>query len=350
MNPLSPAPSGRAFRTGLAAVVLIATVALAACAGTTPTAVPSIATPGTSAASPASGRQSVALYTSVTQDTIDAVTAAFALARPDIHVDVFRAPTGELDARIASEQRAGGIKGDVLWATDPLSAAAYDAQGLLLDWTPSNAAAVPAADHTATSWGTRLLNLVIVAGSGVSPQPASWSDLAQSAYANAVALPDPSFAGSAFAALGYFASTPTFGMDYYRALKQNGAAQVSAIGDVITGVAQGQYKAGISLDKSVRDAVAKGSPVALVWPAPGAISLYSPVGILSATAHRDAAEAFADFLLSKDGQIAISSTGWQPIRSDVPWAHAGPTVTLDWATLHGEQQDLLAQYRQIFGG
>jgi iron(III) transport system substrate-binding protein len=307
--------------------------------------------PGASGAeSLPAGTQSITLYTSVTQDTIDAVTAAFATVRPDIHVDVFRAPTGELDARIAAEQRAGGVKGDVLWATDPLSAAGYESQGLLETWTPSNAAAVPAVDHTAASWGTRLLNLVIVAGSGLSPQPQGWSDLTRTDYANGVALPDPSFAGSAFAALGYFASTPSFGMDYYRALKQNGAAQVNAIGDVITDVAQGQYKTGISLDKSVRDAVAKGSPITLVWPTPGAISLYSPVAIFSASTNQDAAKAFADFLLSKDGQAAISSTGWQPIRSDVPWTESGPTVTLDWTTLYGQQQGLLSQYRQIFGG
>jgi iron(III) transport system substrate-binding protein len=372
MNPLSRASWRRAFP------ITFALVLLTACAGaqSSPTATPApsssavasslptasgqpvpsaavspaISPAASSAESLPPGTTSISLYTSVTQDTIDAVTTAFAAVRPDIHVDVFRAPTGQLDARIASEQRAGGVKGDVLWATDPLSSAGYEAQGLLQAWTPSNAGAVPAADHTQASWGTRLLNLVIVAGSGVSPQPASWTDLTNADYANGVALPDPSFAGSAFAALGYFASTPSFGMDYYRSLKANGAAQVSAIGDVITDVAQGQYKAGISLDKSVRDAVTKGSPVSLVWPAPGAISLYSPVAIFSTSTHQDAAEAFADFLLSKDGQAAISSTGWQPIRSDVPWTQSGPTVTLDWTKLYGEQQDLLAQYRQIFGG
>jgi iron(III) transport system substrate-binding protein len=328
---------------------------LVACAGarsattSTPVAAPSGPAVGTTTGT-AAATQSISLYTSVTQDTIDAVMAAFATARPDVHVDVFRAPTGELDARIAAEQRATGIKADVLWATDPLSTAGYEAQGLLAEWTPANAAAIPAVDHTRTSWGTRLLNLVIVAGSSVSPQPTSWSDLTKGDYSGGVALPDPSFAGSAFAALGYFASTPSFGMDYYRALEGNGAVQVSAIGDVITGVAQGQYKVGISLDKSVRDAVAKGSPVTLVWPAPGAISLYSPVAIFSGTAREEAAEAFADFLLSTHGQAAIASTGWQPIRSDVPWAQPGPTVTLDWTTLYGTQQDLLAQYRQIFGG
>ena len=77
-----------------------------------------------------------------------------------------------------------------------------------------------------------------------------WHDLTTPAFRDAVALPDPSFAGSAFGALGYFALDPDFGIDYYRGLKANGAVQVAAPGDVVTGVAEGTYKAGMALDSS----------------------------------------------------------------------------------------------------
>ena len=73
----------------------------------------------------------VTVYTSVTQDTVDAVLAALAEVNPGLAVEVFRAPTGELDARIATEQRTGGIGADVLWMTDPLSVQRYEADGLL---------------------------------------------------------------------------------------------------------------------------------------------------------------------------------------------------------------------------
>ena len=212
--------------------------------------------------SPATGG-TITLYTSVTQDTVDAVLAALAQAYPDLHVNVFRAPTGQLDARIAAEQRSGGVQADVLWATDPLSTEAYSAQGLLapLAGPGEDLSAVPSQYRTDTFVGTRLLNLVMVSGSDVQPQPVSWHDLTSAAYQDAVALPDPAFAGSAFAALAYFASTPDFGIDFYRQLKANGAVQVQAIGDVITNVANGTQKVGISLDKSVRDEVDKGSPI-----------------------------------------------------------------------------------------
>ena len=48
---------------------------------------------GCSAAGDSEG--SVTLYTSVTQETVDAVVAAFAVEHGEIDVEVFRAPTGE---------------------------------------------------------------------------------------------------------------------------------------------------------------------------------------------------------------------------------------------------------------
>jgi iron(III) transport system substrate-binding protein len=300
--------------------------------------------------SPATGG-TITLYTSVTQDTVDAVLAALAQAHPDLHVNVFRAPTGQLDARIQAEQRSGGVQADVLWATDPLSTEAYSAQGLLapLSGPGEDLSAVPSQYRTDTFVGTRLLNLVMVSGSGVQPQPVSWHDLTSAAYRDAVALPDPAFAGSAFAALAYFASTPDFGIDFYRQLKANGAVQVQAIGDVITNVANGTQKVGISLDKSVRDEVDKGSPIELVWPQPGAIAIYSPAAIFTSSSNPAAAATLVDFLVSVQGQTAIAGTGWQPIRADVPWNKSGPVVDVDWGQVFGEQQQLLDQYHAIFG-
>lgn len=302
--------------------------------------------------SPAGPGGTIRLYTSVTQDTVDAVLAAFADAYPDVRVETFRAPTGELDARIASERRTGKIAADVLWGTDPLSVEAYAADGLFLSWTPGEAIAVPEPYRTDTFWGTRILNMVIVAGAGVEPMPADWSDLADPAFAGGVAIPDPGFAGSAFGALGYFATAPEYGMDYYRDLKANGAVQVQAIPEVLTDVAEGAYAAGMTLDKVARDAIAQGSPVRLVWPASGAIAIYSPIAVFTDAANPDAARAFANFVLGRAGQEAIAGTGWQPIRDDVTGGPAidGEQVGPDWSELFQRQEQLLDEYRSIFGG
>ena len=55
--------------------------------------------------------------------------------------------------------------------------------------------------------------------------------------------------------------------------------------------------------------------------------------------------------LSAQGQQQIADTGWQPNISGVsgPPQPAGATsVSPDWATLFGHQQERLAKYRSTF--
>jgi iron(III) transport system substrate-binding protein len=332
-------------RSPVAAVIMVValcavTTLLAACSTVRPSA--TITVPGPSG--------TITLYTSVTQNTVDAVVKGFTDGNPGVDVEVFRAPTAEVAARIATDLASGGLRADVLWLTDPLSIAAYADQKLLQSWAPSNAAAIPAAYRTDTFFGTRLLNMVLVRGSAVSPGPADWRDLVSADYKGSIALPDPGFAGSAFAALGYFSQTEGYGTAFYQALRDNGATQVKAPDDVTTGVASGQFKVGMTLDNSARTAIKKGSPIAMVWPTSGAIAIYSPIAAVARSANLAAADAFVDYSLSADGQTLIAGTGWQPVVGIGGPRPDGIQVSPDWAAASGKQKDLLAAYRAIFGG
>ncbi|HLN71336.1 MAG TPA: extracellular solute-binding protein [Streptosporangiaceae bacterium] len=338
------------FSIALGAVVPILLAGVAACGS--PASSPAGAPAGSSSA--ASNTSQLTLYTSVTQNTVTAVVNGFAKADPGVKVSVFRATTGQLNARIAADQHSGGLRADVIWATDPLSMESYAQQNLFRPWPVPGLAGVPAADKTTYFWGTRELYLVIVAHKGLTPLPRNWADLTSSAYQGKVALPDPAAAGSAFAALGYFATAPGFGLGFYRALKANGAVQVATIPEVVTDVAEGRYQLGITLDSEVRSAIAEGSPVVMDWPADGAISLYSPIAeTVAATGGADAAaRAFLSYVLSPAGQATIGKTGWQPVLPGIagPPRPAGATeVHPGWSALFGRQQQILRQYQAIFG-
>jgi iron(III) transport system substrate-binding protein len=292
------------------------------------------------------------LYTSVTQNTVDAVVAGFTAAHAGAKVHVFRATTGQLNARIAADQRSGGVLADVIWGTDPLSMQSYAEAKLLRPWPLADLAGVPAQYRSPYSWGTRLLYLVIVGRKGADPAPATWSDLTNPEYRGAVAISDPAAAGSALAAIGYFSQAIAFGLDYYRGLKSNGAVQVSSIPEVVTGVAQGRFKFGITLDSEIRTAVAQGSPVSMIWPTEGAIALYSPIAETAATKRSAAAETWLRYVLSPDGQRRIAETGWQPILPGIagpPKPPGARAVSPDWTALFGQQRQLLQQYQTIFG-
>ena len=89
------------------------------------------------------GAKSLTLYTCASANVEQAVVHAFEKANSGATVNVFRAATGDLNARVAADVRSGGIKADVIWACDPLTMNGYDAQGLLRAWRPANATEIP---------------------------------------------------------------------------------------------------------------------------------------------------------------------------------------------------------------
>lgn len=332
-------------RAAGAALLAVVGLAAAACGGADGGAGPATPTGGD-----AGEEATLRLYTSVTQDTVDAVTQAFEEANPRVTLEVFRAPTGELNARVAAERREGEIQADVFWLTDPLSMQPYAEDDLLAQWTPDNADAIPEEFRTDTFWGTRLLNLVIVAADDLDTAPAGWDDLADHDYGQPVALPDPGFAGSAFGALGYFALSDDYGFDFYRTMADSGVTQVQAPGEVVAGVAEGRFSAGMTLDRMAREAEEAGSPVEMVWPEPGAVAVYSPIAVLATADAVDAAESFTEFVLSVRAQNLIADTGWQPVHPEAEWPHeTGDTVSPDWREGFARQDELLEQYRAIVG-
>ena len=200
--------------------------------------------------------ESITLYTCVNDTTAQPVITAFKAAHAGAEVQLFRAPTGQLNARVASDVRSGGLKADVIWACDPLTMQDFVAQGLVGGWTPQTE--IPESMRTPDYVGIALLYMVAITRKG-QPAPAKWQDLAD---VGKVAVPDPNVGGSALGALAYF------GTDFYSNLKAKGAVQVSTPDDVTTGVAQGLYDAGMTIAIPRTSAAKSGSPVTVSWPKP----------------------------------------------------------------------------------
>jgi iron(III) transport system substrate-binding protein len=284
--------------------------------------------------------QEITLYTCVNDTTIQPVLKEFQATHPGTQVQLFRAPTGQVNARVAADVRAGGLKADVIWACDPLTMQDYVDQGLAGGWTPETE--IPATVRTPDYVGVAVLYVVAISRNGVTP-PATWPDLSR---AGKVAVPDPKVAASALGALGYF------GTDFYADLKAHGAVQVGTPDDVTTGVAQGTYDAGMTIATSAYAAQKKGSPVTVSWPKPGAVAIYGPVAISKTTGNAQAAQDFISYVTSREGQTVIGSAGSYPTLPGVE----GPTkpngaliVYPDWNALTSQKAKLLQDYTKIFG-
>lgn len=299
-----------------------------------------------------SSSKALTVYTCVSDTTIQPVIDEFEAANPGTEVKLYRAPTGELNARVAGDVRSGGLRADVVWACDPLTMQGYVNQGLVGGWTPENASAVPPRFRTDDYVGVAVLYMLVVHGKDV-PAPTTWKDLSTPTYADGVALPDPAYAASALGMLGYFAQSPDYGMDYLAGLEQNGAVQVSTPDDVTAGVAEGVYRAGITIANSAYLAQESGSPIGVVWPEPGAIAIYGPVALAKESADSQTAKDFLTYVVSEEGQTTIANSGSYPTLPSV----SGPTfpddaavVAPDWSALADDTDRLLREYQTIFGG
>jgi iron(III) transport system substrate-binding protein len=301
---------------------------------------------------PAQAPEPITLYTCVTDTTVQPVLAAFEERHPGQEVDLFRAPTGELNARVAADARSGGLRADVVWGCDPLTMQSWVEQGLVGGWTPPEADAIPAQYRTGDYAGAHLLYMVAVHRED-APPPTTWQDLTGSDYAGAVAVPDPSVAASALGALGYFSQDPGYGVDFYRDLRSNGAVQVKTPDEVTTGVAQGLYRAGMTIANSAEAAKADGSPVDVAWPRPGAVAVHGPIALATASAESQAAKDLISYVLSEDGQAVVGAAGSYPVLPGVPGPvvpEDAPVVVPDWAAVEGSRDALLSEHQQVFGG
>ena len=296
------------------------------------------------------GAQTITLYTCVTDETVQAVIDAFTELHPGTSVDVFRAPTGQLNARVASDLRGAGLGADVVWACDPLTMQGYLEQEVVRSWVPENAEAIPAEYRTDDYVGVDLLYLVAAVHES-APVPQTWSDLTDPAYADRIAIPDPGFAASALGLLGYFESEPAYGLDFYRGLADNGAVELDSPTDVLTGVAQGTYHAGIVLANAAYLAQQDGSPIEVVWPEPGAVAIYAPIAATTKVGAEALAEAFVTYVASEEGQRVMAETDVYPVLEDIPGPpvpEGATVISPDWTSLSGGTDELLASYRQIF--
>jgi iron(III) transport system substrate-binding protein len=338
---------GHPHHRGTPALLAALALVLAACGQTSGSA-----PQGGGGTSASGGATSITVYTCASDSTVQPVLEAFQRSNQATHVDLFRAPTGQLNARVASDVRSGGLRADVVWACDPLTQQAWVDQKLVGGWVPPEATAIPKQYRTDDYVGVALLYLVAVSHD-TAPAPKTWSDLTGAAYRGAIAVPDPSVAASALGALGWFAAAPDYGVGFYRSLKADGAVQVSTPDDVTTGVAQGRYKAGITIANSAYAAKKAGSPVAVTWPEPGAIAIYGPVALARHASHADAAKQFISYLVSRPGQDVLAEAGSYPTLPGVQGPEVpanAPVVQPDWPSIAAQRTSMLAEYQRVFAG
>ncbi|QPS34373.1 2-aminoethylphosphonate ABC transporter substrate-binding protein [Brevibacterium casei] len=334
-----------ALRLTTAALAGIAALALAGCSGTA------------DASQSADGGSTITVYTSEPQDKLDALVAAFNETNPDITVESFRAGTGDLTTRVATEQKSGSVQADVFLAADAATFEDYAADDLLLQYTPADVDALDPAvvDEEGYYVGTRIIPTVIAYNSDmIETPPDSWQALTDPTYAEKITMPNPEVSGAAAYNAAVWAQTPELGETWLTALAKNKPVIADSNGPVSQAVASGTQPIGVVVDYLVRDLAAQGSPVKVSYPSEGVPFVSQPVGIFANTDEQEAAQAFVDFLVSADGQKLAVEQSYLPVRSDVGTPEGAPAMDEiakldpDLEEIRSSQDAALATFRELF--
>jgi iron(III) transport system substrate-binding protein len=310
---------------------------------------------GTLAAQAASG--ALVLYTSQPDQIAAQTVAAYQARNPQVQVRVFRSGTTEIMGKLAAEFLAGAPQPDVLLIADAMSMEQLKHDGRLLAYPQADVTAFPPAAYDAqrTYFGTKLITTGIVVSTRAPADPQSWADLARPPVTGVV-LPSPLYSGAAMINVGAITEDPALGQDYLRHLADAGAVAVQGNGAVLTAVAGGQNLYGIVVDFMALNAARKGAPVRFVFPKEGVTAVTEPVAILASAHNPDAARAFVDFLLSREGQTLTAAQGFLPARSDVApppgYPPAGDIRILpqDIARILRESSEIKKAFAALFGG
>jgi iron(III) transport system substrate-binding protein len=252
------------------------------------------------------------LYTSQpnadAQQTIDAFKAKF----PKVDASFVRDGTPRIMAKLRAEILAGAAQADVLLIADSVTMEGLKKEGHLLAHTAADVSAYPAGLHDPgkTWFATKLITTGIVYNTRAPFKPTSWLDLTKPEAKGQVTMPSPLVSGAALIHAATLTAALPGGWDYYRALKTNGAIAAGANGPVLQAVAGGEKMFGIIVDFLPIREKAKGAPVEFVFPTEGVSAVSEPVAIVRGTKNPDAAKAFVDFLLSKDGQELALKQGY----------------------------------------
>ncbi|AEV15236.1 Extracellular solute-binding protein family 1 [Thermus sp. CCB_US3_UF1] len=288
------------------------------------------------------------LYTSEVLADVNALVEAFRARNPGVQVQVFRSGTGEVVAKLRAELEAGNPQPDLLWFANEDFLKELGAKGLLRRVPPT----VPGYPVQYAPGGglyheVRLLyNILAVNTQRVRTPPALWRDLLRPEYRNLLAMPDPNFSGAALATVGTLAER--LGMGFFAQLKEQGLRIEQSNPVLQQKLARGEYGLAITTDFGVRQEIARGAPLAVVYPRDGAILVPTPVAVASWSKNPELAVRFLNFLLSPEAQRIFAERGYYPVMPGAPRPQGAPEQVVGLKARFADSATL-ERFNTLFG-
>jgi iron(III) transport system substrate-binding protein len=246
----------------------------------------------------------VTYYTSMPEANVTLLIEKFKKAQPNVDINLYRAGTGTVLAKLDAEIKGGNVVADAVSVAEPDASIILKQQGQLFKFKPAGAWKIPALhkDKDGYFYSFGVTQMVIVYNTiKVKEKPKGFADLLKPEYQGKVVLGHVASSGAMAHMVGTMLHNG-FGWDYFENLKKNDAILVKGPSDAAQKVATGEALIGITQDATARDMKLNGSPVAYVFPAEGTVVKNTNIQIMKSSKNKRAAVAWVEFLLSAQTQ------------------------------------------------
>lgn len=154
---------------------------------------------------------------------------------------------------------------------------------------------------------------------GDAEVPQCWEDLTDPQYEGMVGYLDPAQAAVGYSvltaanlALGGDFDDPEPGMEWAEAMSDNGVSNPAQT--ATSSVQQGEIPILIDADFNGYQMAAEGSPIEVVYPCEGSLSIPYTMSLVESAPHEDAGKELLDYVLSDEAQSQFAESFLQPVR------------------------------------
>jgi len=313
----------------------------------------------------ASGK--IIIYTSMYQESIEAVKKELKKRFPRCDIEFVQGGTGIIETRVAVEKAAGRLGCDILMVAEPAFSLELKGNGMLHPFKSKEASALIFDYDPEGYWyPVRVSNMVLAFNSARNAKnsvPNSFNDFANdSRVRGAISMRNPLVSGTTLAAMS--ALIDKYGNSYMDALGRQNFHIDYGSDETITKLENGSCRVSMVLEETILRKRQEGNTsLEVIYPADGTIVIPSTIMIVNdkwnANRNTRAAEAIAEWFLSEEGQAAIVAGWMHSVRRDYP---APPfdsipinqildnSIPVSWENVFRQKDNIRRRFEEIVAG
>jgi iron(III) transport system substrate-binding protein len=183
--------------------------------------------------------------------------------------------------------------------------------------------------------------------------PKNWKDLLDPKWKGKVSTGHPAFSG--YVGTWVLTMRKLYGWDFFEKLEKNKPQIGRSIVDTVTALNAGERQVAAGADGATLFSAARGNPLAISYPADGAVLMIAPSAIMKGTKHPNAARLFMEYLYTVEASKVNAKHFGVPMRPEVPAPPGAKpvsevkTVRPTIAEIDKGVPEVIEQWRDTFG-